>query len=142
MISLDPLAPGWVVYTSSVDDHAKVGLYRLEVGCSPGTGKLKTAGGIEGLMQESIKRAFAYMMSQKVRIGVGQQVDKTDFHVEAIDLLSSHDLEGSSHPDRNAQFEHTHRKVRRFALADYRRLGREQRLTSQALETRIATVCR
>ena len=88
MISLDPLARG-SVYTSSVDDHAKVDLYRLEVGCSPGT-KLKIAGGIEGLMQESIKRAFAYMMSQKVRIGVGQQVDTTDFHVEAIDLLSNH----------------------------------------------------
>ena len=41
-------------------------------------------------MRESIKRAFAYMMGQKVRIGVGQQVDTTDFHVEAIDLLSNH----------------------------------------------------
>jgi ATP-dependent Lon protease len=30
------------------------------------------------------------MMGQKVRIGVGQQVDTTDFHVEAIDLLSNH----------------------------------------------------
>ena len=89
MISLDPLAPG-SVYTSSVDDHAKVGLYRLEVGCSPGTGKLKVAGGVEGPMRESINRAFAYLMSQKVKMGVGQQVDTTDFHVEAIDLLSNH----------------------------------------------------
>ena len=89
MISLDPLAPG-SVYTSSVDDHAKVGLYRLEVGCSPGTGKLKIAGGVEGLMRESITRAFAYLMGQKVKMGVGQQVDTTDFHVEAIDLLSNH----------------------------------------------------
>src|ERR1700738_1404232 len=89
MISLDPLAPG-SVYTSSVDDHAKVGLYRLEVGCSPGTGKLKIAGGIEGAMRESINRAFAYLMGQKVKMGVGQQVDTTDFHVEAIDLLSNH----------------------------------------------------
>src|SRR5260370_16510653 len=89
MISLDPLAPG-SVYTSSVDDHAKVGLYRLEVGCSPGTGKLKIAGGVEGLMRESINRAFAYLMGQKVKMGVGQQVDMTDFHVEAIDLLSNH----------------------------------------------------
>src|ERR1700733_10934732 len=89
MISLDPLAPG-SVYTSSVDDHAKVGLYRLEVGCSPGTGKLKLAGGVEGLMRESITRAFAYLMGQKVKMGVGQQVDTTDFHVEAIDLLSNH----------------------------------------------------
>jgi ATP-dependent Lon protease len=89
MISLDPLAPG-SVYTSSVDDHAKVGLYRLEVGCSPGTGKLKIAGGVEGLMRESINRAYAYLMGQKVKMGVGQQVDTTDFHVEAIDLLSNH----------------------------------------------------
>jgi ATP-dependent Lon protease len=89
MISLDPLAPG-SVYTASVDDHAKVGLYRLEVGCSPGTGKLKIAGGVEGSMRESINRAFAYLMGQKVKMGVGQQVDTTDFHVEAIDLLSNH----------------------------------------------------
>jgi ATP-dependent Lon protease len=89
MISLDPLAPG-SVYTSSVDDHAKVGLYRLEIGCSPGTGKLKIAGGIDGAMRESISRAFAYLMGQKIKMGVGQQVDTTDFHVEAIDLLSNH----------------------------------------------------
>ncbi len=89
MISIDPLAPG-SVYTASVDDQGKVGLYRLEVGCSPGTGKLKIAGGVEGVMKESIQRAFAYLMGQKVKMGVGQQVDTTDFHVEAIDLLSNH----------------------------------------------------
>lgn len=64
MISLDPLAPG-SVYTSSVDDHAKVGLYRLEVGCSPGTGKLKIAGGIEGLMLES---TFACMWCSELTV--------------------------------------------------------------------------
>jgi ATP-dependent Lon protease len=88
-IATDPLAPG-SVYTASVDDQAKVGLYRLEVGLSPGTGKLKIAGGIEGPMRESINRAFAYLMGQKVKMGVGQQVDTTDFHVEAIDLLNNH----------------------------------------------------
>ena len=46
-ISTDPLAPG-SVYAASVDDQGKVGLYRLEVGCSPGTGKLKIAGGHRG----------------------------------------------------------------------------------------------
>ncbi len=89
MISTDPLAPG-SVYTASVDGQGKVGLYRLEVGCSPGTGKLKIAGGVDGVMKESIQRAFAYLMGQKVKMGVGQQVDTTDFHVEAIDLLSNH----------------------------------------------------
>ena len=88
MLSSDPLAPG-SVYAASVDDQGKVGLYRIEVGCSPGTGKLKIAGGIEGPMKESIQRAFAYLMGQKVKMGVGQQIDTTDFHVEAIDLLSN-----------------------------------------------------
>lgn len=89
MISSDPLAPG-SVYTASVDEQGKVGLYRLEVGCSPGTGKLRIAGGIDGTMKESIQRAFAYLAAQKVKIGISQQVDTTDFHVEAIDLLSNH----------------------------------------------------
>src|SRR5436190_18866463 len=89
MISTDPLAPG-SLYTASVDDRGKVGLYRIEVGCSPGTGKLKITGGVEGPMRESINRAFAYLMGQKVKIGVAQQVDTTDFHVEAIDLLNNH----------------------------------------------------
>jgi ATP-dependent Lon protease len=91
MISTDPLAPG-SVYAASVDDQGKVGLYRLEVGCSPGTGKLKIAGGIEGPMRESINRAFAYLQGQKGKMGIGQQVDATDFHIEAIDLLSNHVL--------------------------------------------------
>jgi ATP-dependent Lon protease len=77
------------VYTASVDDQGRVGLYRLEVGCSPGSGKLKIAGGIDGTMKESIQRAFAYLMGHKVAIGIGQQVDATDFHVEAIDLLGN-----------------------------------------------------
>jgi ATP-dependent Lon protease len=88
-VSTDPLAPG-SVYAASVDDHGKVGLYRLEVGCSPGTGKLKIAGGVEGAMKESLQRAFAYLQGQKVKMGIGQQFDTTDFHVEAIDLLSNH----------------------------------------------------
>ena len=89
MISSDPLAPG-SVYTASVDDHAKVGLYRLEVGCSPGTGKLKISGGVEGPMKESIQRAFAYLNGQKGRMGIAHQIDTADFHVEAIDLLNNH----------------------------------------------------
>jgi len=88
MISTDPLAPG-SVYTASVDDQGRVGLYRLEVGTSPGTGKLKIAGGVDGTMKESINRAFAYMNGHKVAMGVGQQFDTTDFHIEAIDLLSN-----------------------------------------------------
>ena len=89
MIATDPLAPG-SLYTASVDDQGKVGLYRLELGTSPGTGKLKIAGGVEGAMKESLQRAFAYLQGQKGKMGIGQQFDTTDFHVEAIDLLSNH----------------------------------------------------
>jgi ATP-dependent Lon protease len=89
MIAIDPLAPG-SLYTASVDDQGKVGLYRLEVGCSPGTGKLKIAGGVDSTMRESLNRAFAYLMGQKVKMGIAQQVDTTDFHIEAIDLLTNH----------------------------------------------------
>jgi ATP-dependent Lon protease len=87
-ISTDPLASG-SVYAASVDDQGKVGLYRLEVGRSPGTGKPKIASGIEGPMKESIQRAFAYLHGQKGKMGIAQAVDTTDFHVEAIDLLSN-----------------------------------------------------
>jgi ATP-dependent Lon protease len=88
LIAADPLAPG-SVYTASVDGEGKVGLYRLEVGCSVGTGKLRVAGGIQGAMKESIQRAFAYLQGNKVGMGIGQLLDNTDFHVEAIDLLAN-----------------------------------------------------
>jgi len=88
LISTDPLAPG-SVYTASVDDQGKVGLYRLEVGCSPGTGKLKITGGIDTAMKESIQRAFAYIQGHKAEIGIAQAFVTTDFHVEVIDLMNN-----------------------------------------------------
>jgi ATP-dependent Lon protease len=80
LISTDPLAPG-SVYTAAVDDQGKVGLYRLEVGCSPGTGKLRVAGGIDTAMKESVNRAFAYIQGHKVNMGIAQVFDTTDCHV-------------------------------------------------------------
>jgi len=88
VISSDPLEPG-SVYAASVDDQGKVGLYRIEVGCAAGTGKLKLAGGIEGPLKGSVQRAFGYLQANKVRLGIGQEFDTTDFHVEAIDLLQN-----------------------------------------------------
>jgi len=88
LISTDPLAPG-SAYTASVDDSGKVGLYRLEVGCSAGTGKLRTSGAIDSVMKESVQRGFAYLQGHKVELGIARAFDTTDFHVEAIDLLSN-----------------------------------------------------
>ncbi len=89
LISTDPLAPG-SVYVGAVDDQGKTGLYRLEVGCSPGTSKLRIAGGMDSTMRESIQRAFAYIQGHKASLGIAQAFDTTDFHVEAIDLLTNH----------------------------------------------------
>src|SRR5271169_5117246 len=88
LISTDPLAPG-CLYAASVNAEGKAGLYRIEVGVSAGTGKLKLAGGIESRMKESAHRAFAFLQGHKVPMGIASIFDATDFHVEAIDLLGS-----------------------------------------------------
>jgi ATP-dependent Lon protease len=89
LISPDPLPPG-TVYSASVSGDGTVGLYRIEVSLSNGTGKLKPAGGITGGMKESIQRAFSYLLSNKNVLGVGREVDTSDFHAEVIDLLGNH----------------------------------------------------
>jgi len=87
-ISSDPLEPG-TVYAASVDEQGKAGLYRIETGCSVGTGRLKMAGGVNGVMKDSLQRAFGFLQANKVRLGIGRDFDTTDFHVEAIDLLQN-----------------------------------------------------
>jgi ATP-dependent Lon protease len=89
LISADPLPPG-TVYAAAVSGDGTVGLYRVEVTLSSGTGKLKLAGGVSGAMKESIGRAFSYMQANKTQFSVGREVDTSDFHVEAIDLLGNH----------------------------------------------------
>lgn len=88
MISADPLAPG-TVYTAGVTADGTVGLYRLEVSVASGTGKLKMAGGVAGAMKESVQRAFSYLQSKKSDLGIARDLDTSDLHVEAIDLLGN-----------------------------------------------------
>jgi len=88
LISPDPLAPG-TVYSASVSGDGTVGMYRIEISLSSGTGKLKPAGGISGALKESINRAFSYLLANKHAFGVGREVDTSDFHVEVIDLLGN-----------------------------------------------------
>jgi ATP-dependent Lon protease len=88
LISVDPLAPG-SVYTSGVTSDGTVGLYRAEVSISTGTGKLRLAGGVSGDMKESIQRAFSYIQTHKSELGIAQDFDTSDLHVEVIDLLAN-----------------------------------------------------
>ena len=88
LISADPMAPG-TVYATAVSADGTVGLYRIEVSTSTGTGKLKLAGGVSGSMKESFQRAFSYLLSNKSLLGIAREVDTADFHVEAINLLGN-----------------------------------------------------
>jgi ATP-dependent Lon protease len=88
LISPDPLAPG-TVYAAGVSSDGTVGLYRVEVSLSVGSGKMKAAGGASGATKESVQRAFSYLLSKKGELGVAREVDTSDFHVEVIDLLNN-----------------------------------------------------
>jgi len=87
LIATDPLAPG-SVYALTVGQGGRVGLFRIEVGTSGGTGKLGMSGGATTDMRESIKRAYDYIRAHKVAMGIGAVLDVTDFHVELVDLLN------------------------------------------------------
>jgi ATP-dependent Lon protease len=88
LISTDPLAPG-TVYSAGVTSDGTVGLYRLEVSVSSGTGKLKSAGGSGGAMKESIQRVFSFLQAKKTDLGIARDLDVSDLHVEVIDLLGN-----------------------------------------------------
>ena len=88
LISSEPLQPG-TIYAASVSGDGTVGLYRIELSISSGTGKLKAAGGLSGSIKESINRSFSYLKSQKSAFGIAREFDTSDFHVEAIDLLGN-----------------------------------------------------
>jgi ATP-dependent Lon protease len=88
LFSADPLPPG-SVYTGGIAGDGTVALYRLEVTVTSGNGKLKAAGGLTGATREAVTRAFSHLLSRKVELGVGREVDVSDFHVEVIDLLNN-----------------------------------------------------
>ena len=88
LISGDPLAPG-TVYSAGVASDGTVALYRVEVSVSSGTGKLKLAGGVAGAMKESVQRAFSFLQAKKTELGIARDLDVSDLHVEAIDLLAN-----------------------------------------------------
>ena len=84
-ISPDPLPPG-SVYTVAMDDQARVGLFRLEVAITAGTGKLRTPGGLEPSLKESLNRAFAFLQGVKDKLGLTPLLAQKDLQAEAVDL--------------------------------------------------------
>jgi len=85
MISQDPLPPG-SVYTAGADNDAKVGLFRVEVNITPGTGKVRTPTGLEKGLKESLNRAVSYLQSVKDKLGMSPLLAQKDIYAEAVDL--------------------------------------------------------
>ncbi|MEN6560146.1 MAG: S16 family serine protease [Acidobacteriota bacterium] len=77
------------IYAASVSSERKVGIFRNEVGTSSGSGKLKTARGVEGSIRECLSRAYGFLQWHFVQLGLGAAFNSTDLHVEVIDLLGN-----------------------------------------------------
>jgi ATP-dependent Lon protease len=88
-ISQDPLPPG-SVYTAAMDEQSRVGLFRLEVNLTPGSGKLRVPSGLEKGLKESLNRAIAYLQSVKDRVGLTPLLAQKDIVAEAVDLSGGH----------------------------------------------------
>jgi ATP-dependent Lon protease len=88
LISQDPLPPG-SVYAACVDPEGKVGLYRVEVACTPGSGKLHVSGVPDRATRDSIQRAYAYLEGHVSQLGLERVLAGSDLHAQVIDLLSN-----------------------------------------------------
>ena len=84
-IARDPQQPG-VVFTAGTDDEGKVGLYRLEITVTEGTGKLRIPTGLITPIRESVNRAMAYLQNVRNQLGIDELLAKKDIYVEAVDL--------------------------------------------------------
>lgn len=84
-ISQDPLPPG-SVYTAAADAEGKVGLFRLEVSVTAGTGKVRTPTGLEKGLKESLNRAASYLQATKDKLGLTPVLAQKDIYAEAVDL--------------------------------------------------------
>jgi ATP-dependent Lon protease len=87
-ISPDPL-PAGSVYTVSIDPDGKVGLFRLEVSLTAGTGKLRMPTGLEKGLKESLNKAAGYFQSVKDKLGLTSSLAQKDIYAEAVDLTGA-----------------------------------------------------
>ena len=78
-----------MIYSLASDSEARVGLYRIEVATSPGSGKVLTPTGMDKDVKEALNRAKTYLDSVKERVGLGDVLAQTNLSVEAVDLNGS-----------------------------------------------------
>jgi ATP-dependent Lon protease len=83
------LLPG-MIYTAAANEEAKIGLFRLEVTTTAGTGRLRIPASLDRGLKESLNRAFSYLQSPKDRLRLAQVLAEKDFYAEAVDLSGRH----------------------------------------------------
>lgn len=88
VISPDPLMPG-NIYTGTADEEGRVGLYRLEITLTAGTGRLRVPAGLGRELRESLNRAWTYFQAIKDRMGLVPALAQKDVTVEAIELTGA-----------------------------------------------------
>jgi ATP-dependent Lon protease len=78
-----------------VDDEARVGLFRLEVTLTAGTGKVRTPTGLEKGLKESLNRAFSYLQGVRDRLGLTPVLAQKDIYTVILgDLTIQGNIKG------------------------------------------------
>jgi len=75
-----------LVFTAATDSESRVGIFRLEITLTDGTGKLRIPSGLEPSLKESLNRAVAYLQNMKQKMGIEPILAKKDIYAEAINL--------------------------------------------------------
>jgi len=86
LIPEGPLNPG-TLHTVSLGSSGMLGLYRIEVQVTGGTGKLSLSGlGSKSSAKEAIKVAFDYFRANTSRVSASYKVGNHDFHLHIVEL--------------------------------------------------------
>jgi len=87
LISPDPLPPG-SVYGASVTSENRAALVRVEVSKLPGNGRLRVSGSPPRALRESVITAFDFIRGRGKEMGLSNELERFDFHVQVIGLTA------------------------------------------------------
>ncbi|MGQ9910186.1 MAG: protease Lon-related BREX system protein BrxL [Candidatus Flexifilum sp.] len=85
LIGQDPLPPG-SVNVAALTDNNTVFVGRIELSMFSGNGKLRISGEISKQLRQSITTAFDYARANAHMLGIQQELDVNDFHVQVVNL--------------------------------------------------------
>ena len=89
LIPEGPAKPGFL-YTIGLSNKGMLGLYRLELQVTKGSGKLATSGlWNSSSAKEQVKIAFDYFKANASRISGGSKVLEHDFHLHVVELQNT-----------------------------------------------------